>query len=1064
MKYVKKIIVFILAFGLTDTGFSQCSFSLGPDISFCQGKFVPVQIKGPGSYDSYLWNTGETTQNITVTTTGTYFCKASLYSKDLISNGNFTGGNTGFSSSYSIGNGGPFGPLSVEGTYFITNNPGLAHINFPTFGDHTSGTGNMMVVNGSGTANAAIWCQNFTVKPNTTYNFSAWIAACYAASETELPKLQFSINTSLLGKAFSPPYTIGQWFPFNATWNSGSNTTAAICIVNQNTSLNGNDFAMDDICFFEVCNAWDTIQVNVIPNPVVSIVDPEKLSCKTKSVKLNATSSISNVTYNWSGPNGFTSNVQHPDISVAGTYTVIVTTANGCTGMGTIEVLNDTISPDVSAGADQTLDCTKTSVTLTGSSSVPNVVYSWSGPSFSSSLATPVVAQAGTYILTVINPANGCSATAKVQVWSNAVIPDISTGGDKKLTCIEKEVKLSGASSTPGVTFVWNTPSGSLFNTPTITVSATGTYTLTVVHPANGCTASAKVNVVRDENSPSVDAGENQSFTCLIPAITLTGSSSANVTYLWTGPGGFSAAQPSVSVSVAGVYRLTVTNVSNGCSAVDSVVLYPPAPPLQISTSEKDADCYHANTGQAAVEVTSGGTKPYTFTWNTGVSSNVISSLKAGNYTCIVTDSVGCKDTAIITVSEPPELLLAPIASDTICPGESVTIHPTASGGVPGYTYTIRDSNLNQVDTILTPSVTNSYSVIATDQHGCISAARSFSIEVWPPLSLVVSDVAPLCKGSCKTLTANGKGGTGNYSYTWLPVNENGSSIKVCPVITTTYTVSLTDACGQQQKFLTVEVAPLPTPELTVSDSVGCSPLCLKGSTKSESGTTYAWYVNKKQKSNTAEFRDCLLTGSYSIQIEATNSAGCKGATADSVLVYPSPKALFTHAATDELTILNPLVHFINESGGATSYTWKFGDGQQSTDTHPTYFYPKKKECYPVSLHAVNQYGCSDTTQKVICIKDIFTIYFPNAFSPNGDDVNDTFKPKGSNIDPRDYTFSIYDRWGKLVFETTNLDEGWNGRNSQGEIYLMDIYIWKCHLKDLQGEHHRLTGIVTLIR
>lgn len=1065
MNYVVKIIFFLFAVGLSKISRSQCTFNLGPDILYCQGKFVPTPIKAPANYDSYLWNTGETTATITASTAGTYYCTATLISKDLITNGNFDAGATGFSSSYTIGTGGPYGPVSSEGTYYVTTNPNLAHTNFPAFGDHTNGSGSMMVVNGSGAANSSIWCQNIAVKPNTDYNFSAWIASCYAASQAELPKLQFSINSSLLGSVFSPPFVTAQWFPFNATWNSGNSASAAICIVNQNTALSGNDFALDDIFFQEICKSSDTIKVETIPDPVATITSPATLNCKTTSVILQASSSVSNVSYSWAGPGGFSSSLQEPEVTEAGTYTVTVATANGCTGSATVNVNSDKALPDVSAGADQTLDCVKNSATLNGSSSTPGVVYSWSGPSFTSSIATPSVTKTGTYVLTVTNPVNGCSATSSVQVRSTTAIPDVNAGTDKQLTCSVKNVNLNGSSATAGASFLWRTPSGTTSSTSTINVSVAGSYSLTVTDPANGCTASATVNVTSDTSKPDVDAGKDQSFNCLVSTITLQGVSTVkNVSYLWSGPGGFNFTQSNVSVSTAGLYTLSVTNTSNGCVSMDSVILSPAAPPIVLNSTKTDVACYHGNNGAASITA-SGGTPPYRYSWNSGATSNALSSLNAGTYTCVVTDVVGCADTLLITVNEPPELILAPLANDTICPGKSVTINPLATGGTPGYTYVIRDDHQNVMGTTLTPAVTTVYAVVATDQNGCVSSAQSFSIRVLPALSLTITDVAPVCKGDCRTLSAHAKGGLGVYAYTWLPGNENGLSIQVCPDVTTTYTVQVTDACGQLQISTLVAVAPSPAPQITLSDSAGCSPLCLKSWTTPVTGTTYAWYVDNNNNGNAGEFSDCLPAGTHIIQLRAINSAGCKGVASDTVFVYPHPQARFSHTP-DDATVLNPLIQFINASTGATSYQWDLGTGKQSKDANPALLYPDKKECYPIFLKAFNQFGCADSARGEVCINDVFTIYFPNAFTPDGDGLNDSFKPKGSGIDPNKYRLLIYDRWGNLVFETKQLEEGWNGKRSSNkeENCLMDTYVWKCDLRDINGGYHALTGIVTIVK
>ena len=160
---------------------------------------------------------------------------------NLVANGDFTAGPSGFTSDYgfSPGNGVP------PAVYDVGTNPNAIHPSWASFGDHTTGTGNMLIVNGSETPGAIIWGENgLSVEANTTYYFSTWIASTYPTSPAEL---DFSINGVAIGPTFTASTTTGDWQLFQASWNSGASTTANIALVNQNLAFNGNDFALDDI-------------------------------------------------------------------------------------------------------------------------------------------------------------------------------------------------------------------------------------------------------------------------------------------------------------------------------------------------------------------------------------------------------------------------------------------------------------------------------------------------------------------------------------------------------------------------------------------------------------------------------------------------------------------------------------------------------------------------------------------------------------------------------------------------------------------------------------------------
>ena len=160
-------------------------------------------------------------------------------------NGNFEAGNTGFSSDY--GYVAPtFNALYPEGIYTVGSNPNAVHDQWSSFGDHTTGSGLMMIVNGAPEPNQWVWQETgITVAQNTDYFFSTWVASSHPANPAHL---DFAINGSVIGSLTAAP-TTGLWQQFYGTWNSGSSTTADLALVNNNTVRFGNDFVLDDVAF-----------------------------------------------------------------------------------------------------------------------------------------------------------------------------------------------------------------------------------------------------------------------------------------------------------------------------------------------------------------------------------------------------------------------------------------------------------------------------------------------------------------------------------------------------------------------------------------------------------------------------------------------------------------------------------------------------------------------------------------------------------------------------------------------------------------------------------------------
>jgi hypothetical protein len=234
------------------------------------GQIVPWPVCGtstvlrvdPGDAN-YKWSTGATTSSITVTHAGTYTWDIIDITNNKVVNGYFTDGNTGFISAYDYQNpnsgittANPFGPLSAEKTYTITTNPNHVHTNFKSFLDHTAntvGNRNMMVINGASTTGVKVWEENINVDPNTDYIFSIWMTSVHPDNPGILA---FSINNAQIGTPINLTNLSNgapDWKNFTVRWSSGTNTTADIAIVNNNTATSGNDFAIDDVVFAPIC-------------------------------------------------------------------------------------------------------------------------------------------------------------------------------------------------------------------------------------------------------------------------------------------------------------------------------------------------------------------------------------------------------------------------------------------------------------------------------------------------------------------------------------------------------------------------------------------------------------------------------------------------------------------------------------------------------------------------------------------------------------------------------------------------------------------------------------------
>ncbi len=286
----------------------------------------------------------------------------------------------------------------------------------------------------------------------------------------------------------------------------------------------------------------------------------------------------------------------------------------------------------------------------------------------------------------------------------------------------------------------------------------------------------------------------------------------------------------------------------------------------------------------------------------------------------------------------------------------------------------------------------------------------------------------------------------------------SGSSQIVSPNTTTIYTIIGTDlnSC-QSQITSTVTVNPLPIANISSDISSGCKPLCVNLSSNS---TNQALWIIDGQITNIQNPNHCFNnSGTYNIEMTIVDQNGCENTDIFNINVFNDPYSVFS-ASPQPTTILNSEISFANMSLGSTSYFWDFGDSTNSNDINPTHIYNYVGE-YSVTLVSTNINGCKDTSRIIVIIDPDYSIYIPDAFSPNNDGVNDYFTLKGEGITK--FKISIFNRWGELIFESNDINKGWDGRYKDN-IVQQDLYIYKIELVLFDSTKKLKSGHVTVIR
>ncbi len=416
---------------------------------------------------------------------------------------------------------------------------------------------------------------------------------------------------------------------------------------------------------------------------------------------------------------------------------------------------------------------------------------------------------------------------------------------------------------------------------------------------------------------------------------------------------------------------------------------------------------------------------------------------------------------------------------DTICNNQLITFIADTSSHIYNIHWDFGDGNTANganVSHSYQSSGTYNLTMYFTRPESCIEDSISTIININDISVQITPNNPQICSGNSIVLNVSGAS-----TYSWN-TGGNTASITVTPSATTTYTVTGTSTEGCTGTA-TITVSVNPTPDIaSVSDQSLCANLLTTpinfistvnntlfnwindnpsiGLAASGSGNIPSFTViNESLELQTATI---IITPSFTY-IGVT----CTGASETFLInVYPLPIADFSvlpnHTYEDD-----DIVNIIDNSIGATSWYYDFGveDDQNDifTEREPIYRYNNEGK-YNVIQIVENEYGCQDTTYNSVNVESYNTFYIPNAFTPNGNDLNELFNIAGTNINPNTFEMRIYDRWGKQLFYTTDINQGWDG-TYKGEIVPQGSYTYIIKFEDSQGYKKEIViGEVILLK
>lgn len=354
---------------------------------------------------------------------------------------------------------------------------------------------------------------------------------------------------------------------------------------------------------------------------------------------------------------------------------------------------------------------------------------------------------------------------------------------------------------------------------------------------------------------------------------------------------------------------------------------------------------------------------------------------------------------------------------------------------------------------IATPTVSTTYTVIVS--NGQCEDSATVKVNLSPDPTIVVSPGATLCPKNNAQLTA-----AGGLTYNWAPSTGLSSTtsptVIAAPAVTTNYTVVAYSGNCTDTGFVTVTILPAPTIE-------GPNARICEGRSvqiSANGGLTYSWSPSIGISSPYIS-SPVVSPAATTIYTVIASNGQCTSTGYITVVVVKPPKAIIATTTDNEEGTAPMKVNFYDQSIGATSSLFTMYDPQYATYAHNFTYTYEQEGSYTVQLNVSNADGCKDSTTVAIEVKPTSSIYAPNAFTPNGDGMNEIFKIVSYNI--TEFEASIYDRWGILVYKWNDKEGGWDG-TYKGDAVQEDVFVWVVNATGKDGKHYNPTGTVSVVK
>ena len=821
------------------------------------------------------------------------------------------------------------------------------------------------------------------------------------------------------------------------------------------------------VTFTDANGCSGVVNFNIQAGPVITgTASATGASCpgiSNGTITVTATSGLPPYKYSLDGGTPQTSNVFNGVSS--GPHTVVITDALACN--------TATINVSVSAGTAITGTATATPTTCPGvnngkitvTPSTGTAPYQYSidgGVTYQSSNEFTNLAT-GSYTIT-FNDANGCPATVTANVTEGAGL--VVTATSVATSCPGVNNGTLTVSPTTGTAPYTYTLTGRPSQpSATFTNLATGTYTIQV-KDALGCTGSVTETV--DEGVDLTSTLDLTQPVCfgINDGIIKINATSGTAPYTYTVSGLPSQASSTFNNLPPDNYTITIKDAV-GCTGTNTATLVS-NPEIVLTPAKTDPLCFGSADGTINI-ATAGGVSPYTYTISGGSgpqSINEFTGLTVGSYTIVVKDNLGCQKSVNVALAQPTKLIASATSpAPSTCLGGDGEITVAATGGTSPYSYSIDNGASYPFQTSPTFTVgTGTYSNVAVkDANGCIAGTSVF-VNVIDNMFLTVGNDTTICQG--EPVTFNVLTNAETNVFRWRDtVALNDANIKnatATPADTTTYILHAEWGACSREDTITINVKLLPIPEagpeqmICLNDST-----IISGSVSHTSGTVnYTWSPAQYVRDPNLQTTRAIAPATQTYVLTVTDNYGCNFSVSDSVKVIMQP-TVPAYAGGDTLAAINK-PHVLVGSGGVQYHWTPLSSGVRIDNPdlqYPT-VYLSNDANFMVKVTDIA--GCVGYDSVYVQVYEGPEYYIPNAFTPNGDGLNDIFRPLPVKMTRQEY-FRIFNRFGELVFETNQYMKGWDG-TYKGKPQPTGVYVWILKGFDAKGMKVEMKGTITIVR